>query len=92
MRVLPAALCLTGSFVCLQAVWSVIGAWCNWRCVAEPLRLYTECACDAPTLSDYFTRFADDKRLLRVFAARVPLAFFAIYSASCIVAGGAPLQ
>jgi sodium/proline symporter len=66
----------------------ILGAWANWRFVAAPLRAYTEQAQNALTLPDYFAaRFPETGRGLRVFAALVILVFFAIYSASGIVAG-----
>ena len=66
----------------------IAGAWCNWKFVAGPLRVYTERTRNALTLPDYFThRFEDRQRLLRIYSALVILVFFAIYSASGIVAG-----
>ncbi len=85
---LPGALYLGG----LSEAWIVfgliLGAWCNWRYVAGPLRVYTERTDNALTLPDYFThRFADHSRILRVLSALVILVFFAVYCASGIVAG-----
>ena len=66
----------------------IVGAWCNWKFVAGPLRVYTERTRNALTLPDYFThRFEDRQRILRVFSALVILVFFAVYCASGIVAG-----
>lgn len=85
---LPGALYASGLAESWIAIGLIIGAWLNWRLVAGPLRVYTERAGNALTLPDYFThRFNDDARLLRVFSAIVILVFFAIYSASGIVAG-----
>lgn len=85
---LPGALYASGLAEAWIVIGLVIGAWMNWRYVAGPLRLYTERAENALTLPDYFThRFDDRQRLLRVFSALVILVFFAIYSASGIVAG-----
>ncbi len=85
---LPGALYLTGVSEAWIAVGLVIGAWCNWKYVAGPLRVYTEHTRNALTLPDYFThRFADSHKLLRIFSALVILVFFAIYCASGIVAG-----
>ncbi|TXH29352.1 MAG: sodium/proline symporter PutP [Burkholderiaceae bacterium] len=85
---LPGALYLTGVSEAWIAIGLCIGAWCNWRFVAGPLRVYTERTDNALTLPDYFTtRFASGGRLLRVAAALVILVFFAIYCASGIVAG-----
>ena len=85
---LPGALYLNGASEAWIAIGLLMGAWANWRYVAGPLRLYTERTNNALTLPDYFThRFADDKRILRVFSALVILLFFAVYCASGIVAG-----
>jgi sodium/proline symporter len=86
---LPGALYAAGLAESWIAIGLVLGAWANWRFVAGPLRVYTERAGNALTLPDYFThRFQDRSRLLRLFSALVILVFFAIYSASGIVAGG----
>jgi sodium/proline symporter len=90
---LPGALYLTGVSEAWIAIGLCIGAWCNWRFVAGPLRVYTERTDNALTLPDYFTtRFSSDGsaangRLLRIVSALVILVFFAIYCASGIVAG-----
>lgn len=85
---LPGALYIGGASEMWIAIGLILGAWANWRYVAGPLRLYTERTHNALTLPDYFThRFADDKRILRVFSAVVILLFFAVYCASGIVAG-----
>lgn len=85
---LPGALFLGGASEAWIGIGLLVGAWANWRYVAGPLRLYTERSNNALTLPDYFThRFADRKRLLRVFSAAIILLFFAIYCASGIVAG-----
>lgn len=66
----------------------MIGAWCNWRFVAGPLRVYTERSNNALTLPDYFTsRFSEASRSLRLISALVILVFFTIYAASGMVAG-----
>ncbi|KAF1694165.1 sodium/proline symporter PutP [Pseudoxanthomonas koreensis] len=88
MMGLPGALYLSGASEAWIAVGLVIGAWCNWRWVAGPLRVYTERTENALTLPDYFThRFEDGSRLLRILSALVILVFFTIYCASGIVAG-----
>lgn len=85
---LPGALYATGLSEAWIAVGLVIGAWCNWRYVAGPLRVYTEYTGDSLTLPDYFTRrFDDHGKLLRILSALVILVFFAVYCASGIVAG-----
>jgi len=88
MMGLPGALYLTGASEAWIAVGLIVGAWCNWRWVAGPLRVYTERTHNALTLPDYFThRFEDGSRLLRILSALVILVFFTIYCASGIVAG-----
>lgn len=85
---LPGALYASGLSEAWIAIGLVIGAWCNWRFVAGPLRVYTERTHNALTLPDYFThRFADGSKLLRILSALVILVFFAVYCASGIVAG-----
>ena len=85
---LPGALFLGGVSEAWIALGLAIGAWCNWKFVAGPLRVYTEHTRNALTLPDYFThRFGDRSKLLRVLAALVILVFFAVYCASGIVAG-----
>ncbi|MFU8812038.1 MAG: sodium/proline symporter PutP [Balneolaceae bacterium] len=76
----------------LNQVWIAIGlsigAYLNWQFVATRLRSYTEIAQDSITLPDYLEyRFQDKSRLLRVISALVILVFFAIYTASGLVAG-----
>lgn len=85
---LPGALYLGGVSEAWIAIGLVAGAWCNWKYVAGPLRVYTEQTDNALTLPDYFTRrFEDGSKLLRIIAALIILVFFAVYSASGIVAG-----
>ena len=85
---LPGALFAAGLSESWIAVGLIIGAWCNWKYVAGPLRVYTERTRNALTLPDYFThRFADHSRILRILSALVILVFFAVYCASGIVAG-----
>jgi sodium/proline symporter len=85
---LPGALYAGGLSEAWIGIGLVAGAWCNWRYVAGPLRVYTERTSDSLTLPDYFThRFDDRSRLLRILSAVVILVFFAVYCASGIVAG-----
>lgn len=85
---LPGALFLSGLSESWIAVGLIIGAYCNWKFVAGPLRVYTEKTDNALTLPDYFSnRFEDNSKLLRIISAFIILIFFAIYSASGIVAG-----
>lgn len=85
---LPGALYVGGMSEAWIALGLIAGAWCNWKFVAGPLRVYTERTRNALTLPDYFThRFADESKLLRILSALVILVFFAVYCASGIVAG-----
>lgn len=85
---LPGAVYAGGISEAWIAIGLIAGAWCNWRFVAGPLRVYTERTHNALTLPDYFThRFDDRSRVLRVLSALVILVFFAVYCASGIVAG-----
>ena len=85
---LPGALYAGGLPESWIAIGLIAGAWCNWKFVAGPLRVYTERSGNALTLPDYFThRFADTSKLLRILSALVILVFFAVYCASGIVAG-----
>ncbi|MBP6692214.1 MAG: sodium/proline symporter PutP, partial [Xanthomonadales bacterium] len=85
---LPGALYVGGASESWIAIGLVLGAYANWKLVAARLRVYTERADNALTLPDYFTRRFDDRSgLLRIYSAVVILVFFAIYSASGIVAG-----
>ena len=88
LMALPGALYLSGLSEVWIAIGLTVGAWCNWRFVAGPLRLYTERCNNALTLPDYFSgRFDDGGKLLRALSGLVILVFFAIYAASGIVAG-----
>ena len=85
---LPGALYASGLSEAWIAIGLIAGAWCNWKFVAGPLRVYTERTRNALTLPDYFThRFADHSRILRILSALGILVFFAVYCASGIVAG-----
>lgn len=85
---LPGAVFLAGISEAWIAFGLLAGAWANWRFVAARLRVYTEVCDNALTLPDYFSqRFADTRRVLRVFSALVILVFFTIYSAAGMVAG-----
>lgn len=85
---LPGAVYAFGLNQIWIAVGLSIGAYLNWQFVARKLRKYTEVAQDSITLPDYLEyRFQDKSRMLRVISALVILIFFAIYTASGLVAG-----
>lgn len=86
---LPGAAYLAG----LESVWIAVGlavgTYLNWKYTAKRLRVYTEVAGNALTLSDYFqNRFHDKSNILRIATAIFILIFFLIYTASGLVAGG----
>lgn len=86
---LPGAAYLAG----LEAIWIAVGlgvgTYFNWKYTARRLRYYTEAAGDSLTLSDYLeNRFKDKSNLLRLVSSVFILAFFLIYTASGLVAGG----
>ncbi len=86
---LPGAAYLAG----LESVWIAVGlavgTYLNWKYTAKRLRVYTEVAGNALTLSDYFqNRFHDKSNVLRIATAVFILIFFLIYTASGLVAGG----
>ncbi|MES2212404.1 MAG: sodium/solute symporter, partial [Pseudomonadota bacterium] len=71
----------------------VIGAYCNWRWVGAPLRVYTEMANDSLTVPAYLdNRFEDKSHAIRISSALATLIFFAVYTASGLVAGAMLLQ
>ncbi len=59
----------------------------NWLFVAGRLRVKQKNN-NALTLPDYFSRFEDNSKILRIISAVVILVFFTIYCASGVVAGG----
>jgi len=85
---LPGAVYAFGLNQIWIAIGLTIGAYLNWQFVARKLRTYTEVASDSITLPDYLEfRFYDKSRMLRVISAVVILVFFAVYTASGLVAG-----
>ena len=85
---LPGAVYAAGLNQIWLAIGLSVGAYLNWQFVARKLRKYTEVAQDSITLPDYFEyRFQDKSRMLRVISALVILIFFAVYTASGLVAG-----
>lgn len=70
-----------------------IGAYCSWRFVAKPLRVFSEIANDSLTIPAFLdNRFFDKSGVLRVVFAIVTLTFFAFYTASGLVGGAVLLQ
>lgn len=86
---LPGALYASGLVEAWIAIGLFAGAWVNWLVVAPRLRAQTEAYGDALTIPEFLgNRFGDRSHLLRVAASIVIIVFFALYSASGLVAGG----
>lgn len=86
---LPGAIYLSGLSSAWIGVGLVIGAYFNYLLVAPRLRVYTEYANNAITIPDYFeNRFNDKSHSLRLISSLVIIVFFALYTASGLVAGG----
>ncbi len=85
---LPGAVYAAGLNQIWIAIGLSIGAFLNWQYVAARLRSLTEKTGNAITLPDYLEqRFEDHTRVLRIVTATVILLFFALYTASGLVAG-----
>ena len=86
---LPGALFVAGLSQSWIAVGLFLGAWANWVIVAPRLRDQTESYGDALTIPEFLgNRFADNSHILRIVASLVIVIFFALYTASGLVAGG----
>lgn len=90
---LPGALYATGLAEAWIAIGLFIGALLNWIIVAPRLREQTERYGNALTIPEFLgNRFNDEKHMLRLVASIVIIVFFALYSASGLVAGGKLFQ
>jgi SSS family solute:Na+ symporter len=90
---LPGALFASGLVEAWIAIGLFIGALLNWIIVAPRLREQTERFGNALTIPEFLgNRFNDDKHVLRLTACIVIIVFFALYSASGLVAGGKLFQ
>jgi solute:Na+ symporter, SSS family len=90
---LPGALFASGLVEAWIAIGLFIGALLNWIIVAPRLREQTERFGDSLTIPEFLgNRFDDRKHLLRLTASVVIIIFFALYSASGLVAGGKLFQ
>lgn len=86
---LPGAIFIVG----LHEAWIGIGLWCgalvNWIIVAPRLREQTERYDNALTIPAFLaSRFPTQAMALRVVSAIIIVVFFAVYTASGLVAGG----
>jgi solute:Na+ symporter, SSS family len=90
---LPGALYASGLVEAWIAIGLFIGALLNWIIVAPRLREQTERYGNALTIPEFLgNRFNDKKHVLRLTASAVIIIFFALYSASGLVAGGKLFQ
>ena len=90
---LPGALYASGLVEAWIAIGLFIGALANWIIVAPRLREQTERFGDALTIPEFLgNRFNDKSHMLRLTASIVIIVFFALYSASGLVAGGKLFQ
>ncbi len=86
---LPGALYVSGAVEAWIAIGLFFGALVNWIVVAPRLREQTERIGDALTIPEFLgNRFNDRSHVLRLLASLVIVVFFALYSASGLVAGG----
>ncbi len=86
---LPGALYVAGLVEAWIGIGLFIGAWINWIVVAPRLRKQTEEMGNALTIPQFLAnRFPDQAVALRVIAAIIIVAFFAVYTASGLVGGG----
>ncbi|MGL5838467.1 MAG: sodium/proline symporter PutP [Sphingorhabdus sp.] len=90
---LPGALYASGLVEAWIAIGLFVGALLNWIIVAPRLREQTERYGNALTIPEFLgNRFDDKRHLLRLTASFVIIVFFALYSASGLVAGGKLFQ
>ena len=76
----------TSIYIC---IFTAIGAMCNWKYVAQRLRVFTEQASNAMTLSSYLeNRFHDKSRILKLVTSIFIIIFFTGYVAAGFVSGG----
>jgi SSS family solute:Na+ symporter len=86
---LPGALYVSGLVEAWIGIGLFIGALANWIIVAPRLREQTERYDNALTVPAFMAnRFPSRARALRVVSAAIIVVFFAIYTASGLVAGG----
>jgi solute:Na+ symporter, SSS family len=90
---LPGAIYLSGLAEAWIAIGLFIGALLNWIIVAPRLREQTERIGNALTIPEFLgNRFNDKRHVLRLLASLITVVFFALYSASGLVAGGKLFQ
>ncbi|WP_022706278.1 sodium/proline symporter PutP [Paracoccus zeaxanthinifaciens] len=86
---LPGALYATGLVEAWIGIGLFVGAFVNWLVVAPRLREQTERYDNALTIPSFLAnRFPTKAKALRVVSAVIIVVFFAVYTASGLVAGG----
>lgn len=88
---LPGAIYIGGLGNLWIVVFTLLGVYLNWRCIAPRLRMMTETLGNAQTIPEYLqNRFNDDSNVLRLISSMVILVFFTFYVAAGL-SGGAIL-
>lgn len=86
---LPGALYVSGLVEAWIGVGLFVGAFVNWIVVAPRLREQTERYDNALTIPEFLAkRFPTQASALRLVSAMIVVVFFAVYTASGLVAGG----
>lgn len=86
---LPGAIYLYGFDHIWMPIGLLLGAYLNWKFVANRLRLFTIEAENSLTIPSYLEhRFDDQKHLLRTVTSIVIIIYFAIYSSAGFVSSG----
>tara|TARA_B100001093_G_scaffold519910_2_gene611344 strand:- start:3440 stop:4858 length:1419 start_codon:yes stop_codon:yes gene_type:complete len=89
----PGAIFVSGMNHIWMPIGLLIGAYCNWRFVSKPLRIYTEIANDSLTIPSYLDhRFKQHSHYIRACSAIIILIFFTLYCAASFVSGGLLFQ
>lgn len=89
MIALPGTVYLIGLSKIWMPIGLIIGAYCNWKFLANRLREYTIHYSDSLTIPTYLeNRFQDNSHLLRISSSLMIVVFFTIYAAANFMAGG----
>lgn len=85
---LPGAVYLYGVSNVWMPIGLLIGAYLNWKIVANRLRIFTVVANNSLTIPTYLeNRFGDKEHVIRIVTAIVILIFFTVYSAANFKSG-----
>lgn len=86
---LPGALYASGICNAWIAIGLSLGAWANYRFLAQRIRVYTEISKNSITIPDFLeNRFKDKTKALRIVSGLLILIFYTLYVSSGIIAGG----